>query len=839
MDLSEFDFSCFDCDNNGNLFAINKANGKIAVVSIHESVMAAKQKEETAGKESDADHFNLSLKTAKIRRGIETTPAVKFDVQSMGVSSSGRYLHLSGTSVSDVTWHPHSEHHLAVLTSDNRWRLYSMDDLTQAEQSFHLCTPALPDATASRDQGHCPRTPSQFGLRSASSGGKQITAFEFGPSVLWGRFTVNFIAASGAIYALCPVAPFGMLVPCLDLQQIMQSSAASGSHGTTEAWLELAFGASISEDIDAKEHWRVLPHIHEEASPALQSLLDPSSESILEPHVVSSSLQAVAMYSAHKVMYPDLPDQFATAHATNPMMEKLHGEAYATWRANNPPAVTSAVVSALSNGTLYVHVMQEMPAPMWTGAPQQCITDTQGSIKAVRSECEVVVPPLQKRGGGWLTLLDAIEIQLTSQHAPDPNSDDECDMGPASRPGLERIKLLGSDEYHHQLQCFWACHSSGCWKIDLAWLPRLSKTTNLSGSVTLPPPIVYEQLRVPMGGAGGSALAAALSWATTLQDISYGGSPLVCQGNSLHYMGRRSQAKSTASRTPPADASASDARQQVIDANIQSLKATASHAPSAGASGSASNARQQSLYGDLLREPMPISLYGDLLQEPVPIVFPKPRGPCGAQNPEGVAHLHDCINLMRQAHIENIHRAHHDLSQRCKQLETEGSSHVKALDELKALADKVASRQADMMDRLNATQDLQRNLTDRADLLTSMHWSLPRPVSDSEKDFSIQLQQMSDQQAAMAATWSTLQRRAKSVREQSEAREKQQAQGTGVGLVSRPLSSPMVAPPTDGSMPPAQLAKVHASVIEQYRMIRACKADVAQAAEDIKRWKRA
>lgn len=37
-----------------------------------------------------------------------------------------------------VAWHPHSPGHLVVLASDNVLRLYSLSDLTLAEQSFHL-----------------------------------------------------------------------------------------------------------------------------------------------------------------------------------------------------------------------------------------------------------------------------------------------------------------------------------------------------------------------------------------------------------------------------------------------------------------------------------------------------------------------------------------------------------------------------------------------------------------------------------------------------------------------------------------------------------------------------
>eukprot|EP00983_Pelagomonas_calceolata_P113069 1159949-Pelagomonas_calceolata.AAC.4 len=49
---------------------------------------------------------------------------------------------------------------------------------------------------------------SGFGLSAAASA-VDATAFSFGPATSWGFFTIYVLASSGALYALCPVAPFG------------------------------------------------------------------------------------------------------------------------------------------------------------------------------------------------------------------------------------------------------------------------------------------------------------------------------------------------------------------------------------------------------------------------------------------------------------------------------------------------------------------------------------------------------------------------------------------------------------------------------------------------------
>jgi hypothetical protein len=48
------------------------------------------------------------------------------------------FTHLLTRPTQQVTWHKHSPNHFAVLTSDDRFKLYHIGDLTLAEQTFHL-----------------------------------------------------------------------------------------------------------------------------------------------------------------------------------------------------------------------------------------------------------------------------------------------------------------------------------------------------------------------------------------------------------------------------------------------------------------------------------------------------------------------------------------------------------------------------------------------------------------------------------------------------------------------------------------------------------------------------
>jgi hypothetical protein len=42
------------------------------------------------------------------------------------------------TAAPQVSWHPHSDAHLVVLTNDNRLRIYSLSDLSAAQLTLHV-----------------------------------------------------------------------------------------------------------------------------------------------------------------------------------------------------------------------------------------------------------------------------------------------------------------------------------------------------------------------------------------------------------------------------------------------------------------------------------------------------------------------------------------------------------------------------------------------------------------------------------------------------------------------------------------------------------------------------
>jgi len=109
--------------------------------------------------------------------------------------SVGDFFHSTHPSITilQVSWHPFSDHHLAILTSDNTLRLYDLSrDTEDPEQTFRLNT--------------LPRDNTDEPLQKAVS-------FSFGSTIrTWDRFTIYFMMLDGSMFAICPVIPYNCMI---------------------------------------------------------------------------------------------------------------------------------------------------------------------------------------------------------------------------------------------------------------------------------------------------------------------------------------------------------------------------------------------------------------------------------------------------------------------------------------------------------------------------------------------------------------------------------------------------------------------------------------------------
>ncbi|XP_076949517.1 nuclear pore complex protein NUP88-like [Bidens hawaiensis] len=131
-----------------------------------------------------------------------------------------------------VSWHPYSDTHLGILSSDSVFRLYDLSSaFEQPEQEYYL-------QPVSRGRS-----------RNASS--ICPVDFYFGGDHLWDRFSVFVLFSDGAVYILCPVVPFGSVYKWESVLEIYSdaqtfglnsgSSIASSNATLAISWLESTF----------------------------------------------------------------------------------------------------------------------------------------------------------------------------------------------------------------------------------------------------------------------------------------------------------------------------------------------------------------------------------------------------------------------------------------------------------------------------------------------------------------------------------------------------------------------------------------------------------------------
>ncbi|XP_010558079.1 PREDICTED: nuclear pore complex protein NUP88 isoform X2 [Tarenaya hassleriana] len=175
--------------------------------------------------------------------------------------SSGNVIHLL-----QASWHPNSDTHLGVLSSDSVFRLFDLSlDPERPEQEYYL-QPVEPGRS-----------------RTASS----ICAvdFSFGGDHLWDRFSVFVLFTDGSIYILCPVVPFGSIYKWESIMELYSdanlfgpkssNSIAVNNSNLAISWLEATF-PDLSEQETKGENISVMkaqPYALFDASLALQGPL--------------------------------------------------------------------------------------------------------------------------------------------------------------------------------------------------------------------------------------------------------------------------------------------------------------------------------------------------------------------------------------------------------------------------------------------------------------------------------------------------------------------------------------------------------------------------------------
>uniref|UniRef100_A0A1J3JRS6 Nuclear pore complex protein NUP88 n=1 Tax=Noccaea caerulescens TaxID=107243 RepID=A0A1J3JRS6_NOCCA len=151
------------------------------------------------------------------------------------VVSIGSEIYSSGDSsvqLLQASWHPDSDTHLGILSSDAVFRLFDLSsDAELPEQEYYL-QPVEPG-------------------RSRTASSIYPADFSFGGDHLWDRFTVFILFTDGSIYILCPVVPFGSIYKWESVMEIYNdanmfgvkspNSLAVSNSSLAIDWLEAVF----------------------------------------------------------------------------------------------------------------------------------------------------------------------------------------------------------------------------------------------------------------------------------------------------------------------------------------------------------------------------------------------------------------------------------------------------------------------------------------------------------------------------------------------------------------------------------------------------------------------
>jgi hypothetical protein len=144
--------------------------------------------------------------------------------------------------------------------------------------------------------------------------------------------------------------------------------------------------------------------------------------------------------------------------------------------------------------------------------------------------------------------------------------------------------------------------------------------------------------------------------------------------------------------------------------------------------------------------------------------------------------------------------------------------HQEDLTALRGLAAQARARQEALQQRLGRLGSIYSNLDERLRVLTTLHWSMPRPLSVAERDLSRQLDVWEGRQQELKLGWSALRARVDAV-----VQADQRARGAGGRSASGLL--------------PAQQERFLRLLEGQHGTIREAEARLGIAEEEVTGWK--
>ncbi|KAA3481992.1 nuclear pore complex protein NUP88 [Gossypium australe] len=272
-------------------------------------------------------------------------------VMTVSIGSQVYSSDSSAIRILQVSWHPYSDTHVGILSSDSVFRLFDLStDVVRPEQEYYL-QPVEPG-------------------RSRNAASICPVDFSFGGDHLWDRFSVFVLFSDGSVYILCPVVPFGSVYKWESILEIYSDahtfglksakSAAVNNSNMAISWLEATFPEVAQEATDRENLSTIKAHSHAlfDASLALQGPL-------------------------RKVCHGGEDEDLAVRGA------ECEGRAVSFLY--NLVSKDSILVTAWSGGQLQIDALADEIQPVWiTGSAPRLRVDSFDHIRGIAMICESI-----------------------------------------------------------------------------------------------------------------------------------------------------------------------------------------------------------------------------------------------------------------------------------------------------------------------------------------------------------------------------------------------------------------------------------------------------------------
>ncbi|KAG6600932.1 Nuclear pore complex protein NUP88, partial [Cucurbita argyrosperma subsp. sororia] len=255
-----------------------------------------------------------------------------------------------------VSWHPYSNFHLGILSSDSVFRLFNLSsDIVQPEQEYYI-QPVEP-GQSNNATSICP------------------VDFSFGGDHLWDKFSVFVLFSDGSIYILCPVVPFKSVYMWESILEIYNDAQSSG--------LKSANPTAVSNSSLAIS-WL------EETFPNLVRTPDGGDMSVIVAH-------PCALFDASIALQGPLWRACNNGNEEDISIKGAECEGGAVSLLYNLISKDSVLVTAWIGGQLQIDALADEVQPVWNvGSPPRVRVDPNDNILGLGMICELITGKLSK-----------------------------------------------------------------------------------------------------------------------------------------------------------------------------------------------------------------------------------------------------------------------------------------------------------------------------------------------------------------------------------------------------------------------------------------------------------